>query len=201
MILANRGTSLPLVQAGSALTPSCRRPAIPKRRLCVATKSIRCCAQEGLSVVRSQYHGRCIIRPPPDGLPRIRDRDRVDYGAESDRDGHDAAGAAEHRFRLPHYRRQPAADGAVDLSRWLRCRPVRDGPAVGSFRPPSSSARRHGALLHRKPACSRSTFLRDAAAGAGAAGPRHPRPPASSRPRSFAIATPDGAWRAWCRLR
>ena len=200
MILANRRTSLPLVQAWPALSPL---PTVchSKTPIVHCNKINKVLRSKGfsLSEVNAKAVGR--IRPPPDGLPRIRDRDRVDYGAESDRDGHDAAGAAEHRFRLPHYRRQPAADGAVDLPGRLRRRPVRDGPAVGPFRPPSSSARRHGASI-ASPACLQSQHLPSRrCCWRGRCRASAPRPPASSRPRSFAIATPDGAWRAWCRWR
>ena len=38
------------------------------------------------------------------GFPEFVDRDRIHHGAQSARDGHDAAGAAEHRVRLPHRR-------------------------------------------------------------------------------------------------
>ncbi len=144
-----------------------------KRGLCNAPEPIKWPPTKGFLIVR--YQRRCLgrFRPPPDGLPRIRDRDRVDHGAQSACDGHDAAGAAEHRVRLPHHVRQPAADGAVDLSGRLRPRPVRDGPAVRPFRTAADPAWRHGGLLCRQPARDRGTLVRDTAAGAGAAGRQH----------------------------
>ena len=66
-----------------------------------------------------------------------------------------------------------AAGGAVDLPDRLRHRPVRDGAAVGPLRPPRGADRRHGAVLHRQHHRGHRTVVRDLAAGARAAGPRH----------------------------
>jgi hypothetical protein len=44
------------------------RAAIPKRRVCIAAKSIECPTQEDFSFVRYQRQCRGRFRPPPDGL-------------------------------------------------------------------------------------------------------------------------------------
>ena len=93
------------------------------------SKRPRLPSARGFFVVRYQCQCRGRFRPPPDGLPRIRDRDRVDYGAEP--------GAMDMMLpALPniasafHHRRQPAPDGAVGLPARLRCRAVHHGAAV-----------------------------------------------------------------------
>ena len=125
-------------------------------------------------------------RPPPNGLSRIRCGDRVHHGVEPARHGHDVAGAAQHPFGIRDRRRQPSADGAVDLSDRFRRRTIPDGAAVGSLRPAAGADRRDDALWRCEPACDRRTFVRTAAARACPAGFRHigdPRDRDLHRPR------------------
>ena len=153
--------------------PRCRRAAIPKRRLCIAARCIDCPAQEGFSLSDTSANALAASGHRPMGFPEF-----VIVIASIM-----ALNPIAMDMMLPAL---PNIASAFHITVANRPQMVLSifllgfgvgqfmmGPLSDRFGRRADSARRHGALLRRQPACDRGAFLRDAAAGARAAGPRH----------------------------